>query len=110
MLVLSGWQQAGVFNEPGPMVVYEMAGEMPSIPELWEARNPEEFNAVVAAHGNGCWRRTASLRDCMDAFMDPSWSGMEGFPLKNLTLLDMFIMVSSTFPLAPSTPLCLRES
>ncbi|KAL1840381.1 hypothetical protein VTJ49DRAFT_507 [Mycothermus thermophilus] len=95
MLVLSGWQQSGVFHEPGPMVVYEMTGELPSLPELWEASDAAEFEAIIATRGSGCWRRSASLRDCMDAFMDPAWTGVNGFPLRNLTLLDMFILIST---------------
>ncbi|KAK3301711.1 uncharacterized protein B0T15DRAFT_544421 [Chaetomium strumarium] len=90
--ILADWQQTGLFHIPGLMTVHEMTGDMPCSTELWEARDAAEFEALVAAKGKGCWRRSASLRDCMDALMAESWSGMCRFPLKDLSPMDLHIL------------------
>jgi hypothetical protein len=76
------------------MTIHEMTGDVPCLQELWEANNEAEFQAVVALKGRDSWRRSASLRDCMDAFMADPWSGMSGFPLRNVTMLDLHIFIS----------------
>ncbi|KAK4239562.1 hypothetical protein C8A03DRAFT_14041 [Achaetomium macrosporum] len=86
------WQQTGLFHVPGLMTVLEMTGDMPCLTELWEARDAAEFEALVASKGKACWRRSASLRDCMDALMADDWSGIGRFPLKYLSTLDLFIL------------------
>jgi hypothetical protein len=97
--LLTDWHQAGVFHAPGLMTVYEMTGQLPCIEELWEANSAAEFDAVIAAKGNDCWRRSASLRDCMDALMGDAWSGVDGFPQRHLSMLDLQIFIFSEFTL-----------
>ncbi|KAK3296384.1 uncharacterized protein B0H64DRAFT_475198 [Chaetomium fimeti] len=89
------WQQGGVTHQPGLATIHEMTGDLPSLPDLWEANDATEFKAAIAANGPGCWRRTASLRDCADALMAESWSGSEGFPLKYISLLDLYFLVTA---------------
>lgn len=76
------------------MTIHEMTGDVPCMQKLWEANNEAEFQAAVALKGRDSWRRSASLRDCMDAFMADPWSGMSGFPLRNVTMLDLHIFIS----------------
>jgi hypothetical protein len=92
--LLADWQQTGLFHIPGLMTVHEMTGDMPCPAELWEARDAAEFEALVAAKGakRGCWRRSASLRDCMDALMADGWPGISRFPLKALSTMDLYIL------------------
>ncbi|AEO57307.1 hypothetical protein MYCTH_2303305 [Thermothelomyces thermophilus ATCC 42464] len=89
---LTDWQQCGVFHLPVLSTFHEMTADMPSLPDLWEAKDAAEFRAAIEANGRGCWRRSASLRDCTDALVAESWSGVKGFPLKNLTCLDHLIL------------------
>ncbi len=92
--ILSDWQHSGVTHTPWHMTIHEMTGDVPCLQELWEANNQAEFEAVVALKGRDSWRRSASLRDCMDAFMADTWSGIGGFPLRNVTMLDLHIFIS----------------
>ncbi|KAL2189182.1 hypothetical protein L209DRAFT_802490 [Thermothelomyces heterothallicus CBS 203.75] len=89
---LTDWQQCSVFHLPVLSTFHEMTADMPSLPNLWEAKDAAEFRAAIEANGRGCWRRSASLRDCTDALVAESWSGVKGFPLKNLTCLDHLIL------------------
>ncbi|KAL2158174.1 hypothetical protein VTH06DRAFT_4742 [Thermothelomyces fergusii] len=89
---LTDWQQCGVFHMPVLSTFHEMTADMPSLPDLWEAKDAAEFRAAIEANGRGCWRRSASLRDCTDALVAESWSGVDGFPLRNLTCLDHLIL------------------
>jgi hypothetical protein len=95
---IGDWQQGGVTHQPGLATIHEMTGDLPSLPDLWEVNNATEFEAAIAANGPGCWRRTASLRDCADALMAESWSGPEGFPLKHVSLLDLYFLVTGKNP------------
>lgn len=99
-LYLADGQEGGVFHVPALMTVHEMAAEMPSLSELWEANDAAEFETAIAARGEDCWRRSASLRDCMAALMDDSWSGVDGFPLKHLTMPDLYFFISCEGPLS----------
>ncbi|KAL2131977.1 hypothetical protein VTI74DRAFT_4378 [Chaetomium olivicolor] len=108
---LADWQQCGMWHMPGMMTVHEMTGDMPSLPELWEANDAAEFEAVMASKGKDCWRRTASLAECMEALMAGSWSGIEGFPLKGLSMLDLFIFISTLHPMIGAARLmCLLRT
>jgi hypothetical protein len=90
--MLGDWQQAGTMHQPSFMMIQEMTGSVPCSRELWEANDAAKFELAIAAKGGG-WHRSASLRDCMIALMAESWSGVEGFPLKGLLLLDLHIIV-----------------
>jgi hypothetical protein len=90
--VLGDWQQAGTMHQPSFMMIHEMTGSVPCSRELWEANDAAEFELAISAKGED-WRRSASLRDCMNALMAESWSGVEGFPLKCLSLLDLHLMI-----------------
>ncbi|KAK4141390.1 zinc finger protein zas1 [Dichotomopilus funicola] len=95
---LGDWQQAGVFHVPGCSAIYEMTGDMPSLPALWDAKLADEFHRAVIhirTQQPGCWKRTASLRTCMDALLGENWKGVGGFPLKGLSLLDLHILIST---------------
>ncbi len=92
--LLTDWQEGGVLHRPGLMTTYEMTGELPGLEELWEANDAAEFEVVVARKGQNCWRRSGSLRDCVDAFMADPWSGVAGFPLKNVTMHDLYICIT----------------
>lgn len=83
---------------PGLLTVYEMTGDMPCMEALWEAGSAEEFEMATANAGNDCWRRSASHRDCMDALMADIWSGVDGFPLKHLSMLDLHLIISGKVP------------
>jgi hypothetical protein len=80
-----------------------MTGDLPALPQLWDANDATEFEAAITANGKDSWRRTACLRDCMDALMADSWPGAEGFPLKYTSLLDLHLVISGENPL-PSYP------
>jgi hypothetical protein len=86
------------------MSVYEMTCELPCLEELWEANDAAEFEAAVTRRGPDSWRRSASLRDCMDAFMADPWSGVDGFPLKNPTMHDLYICITGETALLPLSP------
>ncbi|KAL2195411.1 hypothetical protein P885DRAFT_70512 [Corynascus similis CBS 632.67] len=92
---LADWQQGGVLHTPGLATIHEMTADLPSLSDLWEANNAAEFEFAVRANGDGCWRRSASLRDCTDALVADAWSGVEGFPLKNISCLDHLLLVSA---------------
>ncbi|KAH6612308.1 hypothetical protein B0J18DRAFT_441822 [Chaetomium sp. MPI-SDFR-AT-0129] len=95
---LGDWQQAGVFHVPGCSAIYEMTGDMPSLPGLWDANSTDEFHrAVIRIHTRqpGCWKRTASLRTCMDALLGETWKGVAEFPLRGLSLSDLHILIST---------------
>ena len=83
-----------MLHTPGLATIYEMTADMPALQQLWEAKSATEFEAVITAHGKDCWRRTASLRDCMEALMADPWAGAEGFPLKCISLLDLHLLIS----------------
>jgi hypothetical protein len=98
------WQleQGGVCHASGLMTVQEMMGDLPCLEELWEAGSAAEFEAVVSLKGYGSWRRSASLRDCMEALVLDAWSGIDGFPLRHLSPLDLYVFISGeTKPLSP---------
>ena len=78
--------------------MHEMVGEMPSLQELWEANDATEFEAAIATKGKDCWRRSASLRDSMDALMGDPWSGTGSFPLRHLTMADLYFIISGEAP------------
>ncbi len=92
--LLTDWQESGVLHRAGLMTIYEMSGELPGLEELWEANDAAEFEAVVANKGRDCWRRSASVRDCVDAFMADPWSGAAGFPLQKITMYDLYICIT----------------
>lgn len=83
-----------MLHTPGLATIHEMTADLPSLSDLWEANNAAEFEFAVRANGDGCWRRSASLRDCTDALVADAWSGVEGFPLKNISCLDHLLLVS----------------
>ncbi|KAL2021720.1 hypothetical protein VTK56DRAFT_6663 [Thermocarpiscus australiensis] len=91
--LLADWQQSGVHHLPPLMTVHEMNGDLPCLNELWEANDAAEFEAVVAARGKGCWRRSASLRLCVDALMGDHWSGVEHFPLSHVSIHDLNLLI-----------------
>ncbi|EAQ88828.1 hypothetical protein CHGG_05447 [Chaetomium globosum CBS 148.51] len=69
---IGDWQQGGVTHQPGLATIHEMTGDLPSLPDLWEANNATEFEAAIAANGPNCWRRTASLRDSIQVMIGVS--------------------------------------
>ncbi|KAK4151552.1 hypothetical protein C8A00DRAFT_45267 [Chaetomidium leptoderma] len=81
-VLLDDWQQAGVFHLPVLMTTDEMTGELPCLQELWEANDATEFEAVVTANG----QRLAA-----------SWSGVGGFSLGGITMLDLHLLISSIY-------------
>jgi hypothetical protein len=97
-LFLADGQEGGVFHVPGLMTMHEMVGDMPSLQELWEANDAAEFEAAIAMKGKDCWRRSASLRDCLDALMGDPWSGTDNFPLRHLTMADLYFLISGEAP------------
>jgi hypothetical protein len=80
------------------MTVAEMTCDLPCMEALWEANDAAEFEAVVASKGDGCWRRSASFRDCVDALMADAWSGPDGFPLENPSTYDLYLLISGEWP------------
>ncbi|KAK4039508.1 hypothetical protein C8A01DRAFT_16525 [Parachaetomium inaequale] len=90
-----GLTRARHMQEGGLATIYEMTADLPALQQLWEANDATEFEAAITANGKDSWRRTASLRDCMDALMADPWPGAEGFPLKYISLLDLHLVISA---------------
>jgi hypothetical protein len=87
--LISDWQESGMWHVPPVLMACEMTGELPCLQELWEANDAVEFDAVIAAKGHDCWKRTPSLRQCVDVLMGDAWPGVERFPLKHLSIPDV---------------------
>lgn len=91
--LLEDWHQSGAFHVPPLMTIHEMTGDMTCLEELWEAETAEEFEAVIAAKGHDCWRRTGTLRDGIDALMGPEWPGVDRFPIRAVSMFDLQVLI-----------------
>jgi hypothetical protein len=91
--MLADWQQGGMFHLPPMITTYEMAGDFPCLPELWEADTATEFEAIIASKGPQCWKRTASIRQAVESLMSDKWQSIESFPLRSTTIYDLNLLV-----------------
>lgn len=91
--LLSDCHQSGTFHLPPLMAASEMTGDMACLEELWEANDAVEFEAVITARGRDCWRRDSSLRECFDALMSESWPGVDRFPIRHVSMLDLQVLI-----------------
>ncbi|TLD18656.1 hypothetical protein PspLS_10283 [Pyricularia sp. CBS 133598] len=91
--LLSDCQQSGVFHCPQLMTTLEMTGDLPCLPELWNAASHSELDQIISNCGRDSLVRGASIRVAVETLMGETWDGPEAFPVKPLTLPDLQVLV-----------------
>ncbi|CAG9956050.1 unnamed protein product [Clonostachys rosea f. rosea IK726] len=109
---LSAAQQSILFNMPPSMSISEITGDFQCFEDVWEAKTAGHFQALI---DQGRGKRTASLWQCHQSLISPTWTSPDNFPLRSLTTPDMIVLVlafsttvtsarlSGTLPLCAST-------
>lgn len=91
------------------MTMYELRGDFPCLPELWEAKTADDFNAILAARPD-LWKRSSSIRGSVEALLADSWAGIDGFPLRYVTVHDLHLLVYAVHCVARSAGFTLLGS
>ncbi|CAH0047861.1 unnamed protein product [Clonostachys solani] len=106
---LSAAQQSILFNMPPSMSISEITGDFQCFEDVWEAKTAGHFQSLI---DQGRGKRTASLWQCHQSLVDPTWTSPDNFPLRSLTTPDMIVLVlafSTTVTsarLSGTLPLC----
>lgn len=83
-----------MFNLPMAVTVQEMICDFQCAEAIWEAKNEKEFQSLIA-QGHG--RRTTSIWGAHQAVLATKWTGIDRFPLENLKISDMNIIITGKF-------------
>ncbi|VUC38047.1 unnamed protein product [Clonostachys rosea] len=87
---LSAAQQSILFNMPPSMSISEITGDFQCFEDVWEAKTTGHFQSLID-QGRGI--RTASLWQCHQSLMGPTWTSTGDFPLRPLTTPDLIVLV-----------------
>lgn len=86
-----------MFNVPPLVTPTEMACDLPSPLELWDARDPKEYFEAAQAQGLDGSRRISSIKLCFNALMAEKWNGMESFPFQDVNATDLQLLIYGMF-------------
>lgn len=82
-----------MFHYPPLVTIQEMKGDLPCIPELWDASTEEEFYSEISARGQDCWCRLVSVSGAVEVLMRERWATPKDFPVKYATMHDMRLLM-----------------
>lgn len=92
---LSAAQQSILFNMPPSMSISEIRGDFQCFEDVWEAKTAGHFQALI---DQGRGKRTASLWQCHQSLIGPTWTSPDNFPLRSPTTPDMIVLVLGESP------------
>lgn len=94
---MADWHQSGMFYMPSLVSVYEMTGDFPCEPCLWDAESASKYSAEIRRRKKR--HITPSIRDCVGILMGEQFSESERLVFQDVSISNLYLIALGDFSL-----------